>query len=167
MEISGLEPLTSATGSTTVYWTLLIKSTIEGQQPTIAFPPNTAHNFHCTVLSKEQLLPKAKVVDPRNSWSSEELKLRKNQEQKALLFSTQLFGLKKECPSPTLPAQSEGTANAFHFSNQGMWSVCDPWMLKASLERSRSSYGVEMMGSVHGMTFPSAPFLGLKRVEGR
>jgi hypothetical protein len=59
VEISGLEPLASATGSTTVYWTLLIKSTIEGQQSTIAFPPNTAHNFHCTVLSKEQLLPKA------------------------------------------------------------------------------------------------------------
>ncbi|KAG6735399.1 hypothetical protein POTOM_062040 (chloroplast) [Populus tomentosa] len=34
-----------------------------------------------------------------------------------------------------------------------LWSVRDPWMPKASLGRSRSSYGVETMGSVHGFSF--------------
>lgn len=40
----------------------------------------------------------------------------------------------------------------------GIWSVYDPWMPLESLGRSRSSYEVETMGSVHGMAFPFTTF---------
>ena len=80
-------------------------------------PPNTAYNFHRTVLSEEQLYLKG--VELKFSRS---LKYLTTQELRNLFRPTTLMSC---YPSPTLLA---------NFSKQlmicsSLWSVCDPWCL--------------------------------------
>lgn len=81
-------------------------------------PPNTAYNFHRTVLSEEQLYLKG--VELKFSRS---LKYLTTQELRNLFRPTTLMSC---YPSPTLLA---------NFSKQlmicsSLWSVCDPWCLR-------------------------------------
>ncbi|MCD7459591.1 hypothetical protein HAX54_041395 [Datura stramonium] len=50
------------------------------------------------------------------------------------------------CPSPTLTAQPERTANAFHLLNGVLWSVRDPWMRERPWGDLVVPTGVEMIG---------------------
>ena len=87
--------------------------------------------------------------------------------------SALLFGLKNGCfQNESLSFSDhnyptwERTTNVFYLLNRVLWSVCDPFMPKESLGWSRRSYGVEMMGLVHGFSFLFICRISLKRLEG-
>ena len=131
------------------------------------------------MLSKEQLFSKSQKrmlswnpILTKDSCGSGGSIYRRTRNGKPPPLSSRLFGLKNAgFKNEWLPffdpccLTLERTANAFHLLNWVLWLVCDPWMPKASLGWSRSSYGVETMGSAHGFSFLSPHFA--QRVEGR
>ncbi|KAK7239736.1 hypothetical protein RIF29_43300 [Crotalaria pallida] len=86
-------------------------------------PPNTAYNFHRTVLSKEQLFSKSQkvlswnpILTKDSCGSGGSSYRRTGNGELPPFFSARLFGIKNAgfknlrmsgCPSPTLPVQPE------------------------------------------------------------
>jgi hypothetical protein len=126
-------------------------------------PPNTAHNFHRTILSKEQLFQKGAELKSHfgDSCSSglSSYKRTRTRTESSPLFPLDFLVLRMiSLLQPFLSNRSGQLMHSTPRIKVGIWSVCDPWMPLTSLGQSRSSYGVETMGSVHGMVFPFTTF---------
>jgi hypothetical protein len=126
-------------------------------------PPNIAQNFHRTVLSKEQLFQKGAKLkshfgDSCSSGLSIYKRARTGMESSPLFLPNFLVLRMISLLRPFLSNWSRQLMRSTPRIKVGIWSVCDPWMPSASLGRFRSSYGVETMGSVHGMVFPFTTF---------
>jgi hypothetical protein len=126
-------------------------------------PPNIAHNFHRTMLSKEKLFQKGVELKShfRDSCSSglSSYKRTKTGTESSPLFPPYFLVLRMiSLLRPFLSNRSEQLMRSTPRIKVGIWSFYDPWMPSASLGRSRSSYGVEMMGLVHVMVFPFTKF---------
>ena len=126
-------------------------------------PPNTTHNFHFTVLSKEKLFQKSVELkshfgDSYSSGLSNYKRTRTGMESSPLFPPDFLVLRMISLLQPFLSNWSGQLMCSTPQIKVGIWSVCDPWMPSASLGQSRSSYEVEMMGLVHGMVFPFTTF---------
>jgi hypothetical protein len=126
-------------------------------------PPNIAHNFHHNALSKEKLFQKGVELKShfRDSCSSglSNYKRTRTGTKISPLFLLDFLVLRMI--ALLRPFLSNWSGQLMHYNTQirvGIWSVCDPWMPSTSLGRYHSSYGVETMGSVHGMVFPFTTF---------
>jgi hypothetical protein len=121
-------------------------------------PPNTAHNFHRIVLSKEKLFQKGAELKSHFgdscSFGLSSYKITRTRTESSPLFSPDFLVLGMiSLLRPFLSNRSGQLMCSTPRIKMGIWSVYDPWMPSASLGQSRSSYGVETMGLVHGMVF--------------